>query len=484
MVQFSPDGQYLLTESIQYGTRESEVRFWDATSGRALGPPLQTGMTSGAAFHPSGRMVATNGLMEVRIWNPATGRPIGPSAEGQELGNTVEFSPDGTTLLAAGLGGSGRLLEVPDLPDDLEHAAVWIQAITGLDVNERGDITPLDEAAWRARRERLASLGGPPVLPTRSRFDPILASADPTARARAWADRGRWAEAEAAYDEAVSTWPDNGQIRAQRGQFLAARGQTDRAETDYVTAYSLGLDTTLPEASEIQPKIFKHEDLFRRVLALQPSAAPSLLERRAYHWLRSGSWMRAAADLREADRLERLTPIGLCNLVAALHAAGHRDEAREALAVLFQRYGATPHPEWVDAIAQTALQVSDPGISLDVIRQMIERTTNLPTETSKADGLLSRGLLLYREGRYADAIQRLDEALKLRNRPRSAFEKEWAALALAHHRLGHLEEARRLATLLREVNLGGRSIRDMLLKPEAEAVILYDPIFPADPFAH
>ena len=216
-VQFSPDGKRLLTVSFQYGTREAEVRFWDATSGRPLvGPPLQTGMMVSAAFHPGGRMVATNGLNEVRLWNPATGRPIGPSAEGQELGNTVEFSPDGATLLASGLGGLARLLEVPDLPDDLERAGVWIQAITGLEVNARGDISRLDEAAWKSRRERLASLGGPPVPPARWRFDPILAGPDPTARARAWSDRGRWAEAEAAYDEAVSAWPDNADPRPAR----------------------------------------------------------------------------------------------------------------------------------------------------------------------------------------------------------------------------------------------------------------------------
>ena len=128
--------------------------------------------------------------------------------------------------------------------------------------------------------------------------------------------------------------------------------------------------------------------------------------------------------------------------------------------------------------------MNESGIPLDTIRQMVERTTSLPTEISKANGLLTRGLLLYREGRYADAIQRLEEALRIRDNPRAGFEKEWASLALAHHRLGHLDEARRLAARLREVNFGARPIRDFLLKQEAEAVILDDPIFPADPFAH
>ncbi len=278
-VEFSPDGQRLITVSGEIRARSSEVRLWDAASGQPLGPALQTGLCLAAAFHPGGQVVATNGITGVRLWNAATGRPIGPSMETMWLGATVAFSPDGTTLLVSGYGVATRLMEVPDLPDDLERAVVWIEAITGLEVNDRGDIILLDEAAWKARRERLASLGGPPSTTPRWRYDPILAGPDPTARAKAWSDRGRWAEAEAAYDEAVSTWPDNPLIRAQRGQFLAGRGQNDRAETDHVTAYSLGLDTTLSEVAELEPKIFEREDLFRRVLTLQPTAAPALLQR-------------------------------------------------------------------------------------------------------------------------------------------------------------------------------------------------------------
>jgi hypothetical protein len=61
---------------------------------------------------------------------------------------------------------------------------------------------------------------------------------------------------------------------------------------------------------------------------------------------------------------------------------------------------------------------------------------------------------------------------------------------MAHYRLGHREEARRWLDRLREYQ---PSLMDparfwdelevRLLRSEAEAVILYDPVFPDDPFA-
>jgi hypothetical protein len=65
----------------------------------------------------------------------------------------------------------------------------------------------------------------------------------------------------------------------------------------------------------------------------------------------------------------------------------------------------------------------------------------------------------------------------------------WAFLAMAHHRLGHRAEARHWLARLRDHRPGADpsqfwdefAIR--LLRSEAEAVILYDPAFPVDPFA-
>ena len=106
------------------------------------------------------------------------------------------------------------------------------------------------------------------------------------------------------------------------------------------------------------------------------------------------------------------------------------------------------------------------------------------------------GLAHYRAGQFVEAIQRLEESNtgnwvdegKMQNR---------LVLAMAHHRLGHTAQSR---ALLDEVERWWQTVEAaktdgavafsatdwlplQLLRREAEAVILYDPVFPADPFA-
>ena len=99
------------------------------------------------------------------------------------------------------------------------------------------------------------------------------------------------------------------------------------------------------------------------------------------------------------------------------------------------------------------------------------------------------GAALYRAGRFEDAIRRREEGIQLVNNGRST-PQDWGFLAMAHHHLGHRDLAR---DYLRR--LGSRQpstdtarcwdeIEVRLLQNEAEAVILCDPTFPADPFAH
>ena len=98
------------------------------------------------------------------------------------------------------------------LPDDLPRLAAWVEAATGLELDERGSIRVLDRDAWLERRRRLEQLGGPPPADPAPRLDPILFGADPTARGDAWKERGLWDRAEAAYAEATRARPLNPSI--------------------------------------------------------------------------------------------------------------------------------------------------------------------------------------------------------------------------------------------------------------------------------
>jgi hypothetical protein len=66
----------------------------------------------------------------------------------------------------------------------------------------------------------------------------------------------------------------------------------------------------------------------------------------------------------------------------------------------------------------------------------------------------------------------------------------WPFLAMGRHRLGHRDEARRWLDRFRnrqpsaDTSQFWDELEIRLLRGEVEALILYDPTFPADPFAH
>ena len=118
------------------------------------------------AFSPDGKTVLTGSSDKTaRLWETATGKQLGPPLQHQGGVLAVAFSPDGKTVVtgSAHFDHTARLWRVPrQLRGDPEQILRWIQVITGLELDERGEVRVLDAAAWQQCRQRLQILGGPP----------------------------------------------------------------------------------------------------------------------------------------------------------------------------------------------------------------------------------------------------------------------------------------------------------------------------------
>jgi len=420
-VAFSPDGKTVLT-----GSSDKAARLWHAT-GRPIGRSLEhRGWVYAVAFSPYGETVLTGSEDKTaRLWDTATGMPIGKPMEHESSVTSVAFSPDGKTILTGSYDTTARLWDVPGvLPDDVSRLGAWIETLTGLELDERGSLRVLDTAVWRQRRERLTELGGPPPSGAARLFDPILFGHAPTARADSRMKLGRWDEAEAACTDAIRARPLNRSVWSARGRFYISRVRPEQAAQSFAAA-------------------------IRRM--------PDDIALREQHFL-------------------------------AVSGTGDSNGSKNALSDMVDRFGAIDDPDKASSVAWTCALLPNAVSEVEVPIRLAQAAVKGASRHHMADSLTTLGATLYRARRFDDAIRRLDEGILL---PRPGkLPQAWAFLAMAHHRLGHGAEARRWLDRLREYQPSTdpdrfwNELEIRLLRSEAEAVVLYDPNFPANPFAH
>jgi WD40 repeat protein/serine/threonine protein kinase len=592
---YSPDGKMVLT-----GSDDKMARLWDAASGRPIGTPWSLqGSVRAVAFSGDGKRALTAASNDVRVWDTATGRPVGaPAAQRERVMAADALSPDGRRMLIGSLeksagiwdvatgepigpplphldavalailtpdgrtaictaGNEARLWDVAELPDDLPRLQEWVHARTGLALDEQGRVKHIDGAAWQQHRDRLASMGGAPEAEPRWRLDPIVFGPEPTARARSWVERKRWAEAETAFDEAVAARPLDAAVRLERGRFHASHSRPEKAEDDYARAYRLGeRDPALIDA------IVGSERLFRRVAAESPDSGTSLRAKHGERMLSQSRWDEAAADFaqeldsleggrswnsprsrralelarweraydrllesrpddgelraargrydalrdrwfRAADDFARAVPTATpdgeewfehaCLRLIVGDVEGYRAFIRE----IRRREGKTRDQGVAYVLARSCIQSAEPGVEAEQVLRWAE----IATASNPAPWRLHvLGGAHYRAGHLDQAVKWLEtsNAAYLRSAQPAVFRlQNTLLLAMAHHGLGHGRQAeallREARSMLEQVEAtrtdGGVTLPALdwmsikLLRREAEAMILQDPLFPTDAFA-
>ncbi len=102
--------------------------------------------------------------LTARLWETATGKPLGLALQPQGYPGAVAFSPNGKMVVTASKDNTARLWRAPrPIEGDPERIVLWVQEISGFELDEYGGTRGLDAATWQQRRQRFQELGGPPV---------------------------------------------------------------------------------------------------------------------------------------------------------------------------------------------------------------------------------------------------------------------------------------------------------------------------------
>jgi WD40 repeat protein/tetratricopeptide (TPR) repeat protein len=430
---FSPDDRL-----IAVGCRDGTARVWDWRAGRLASPAMtHENEVFGLALTGDGRWLLTlTNDARLRAWDWRAGKPLSPP-------------------IGLGHGGAGWSLNVEITADGRDavvgapHASVALRLADLVEPDETGldDLVLLAELAANQRLQQ----GEPLVLTTEE-----------------WLDRWhtfRLRRPEDAATIAAGTWEEHDRAAdrfLKRGHPAVALGYLDR------------LVAAWPDRPE--------------GWALRAAALGRL-----------GRWDEAAVAL--ANWLQRnpadhfawfqSTPVFL----QRGDVAGYRRHCHEML----ERFGQTTDPVVAERISKACLFAPLPCADRDAARRLAERAVAM----ARAQGhwvlpwvLVAEGLADYRDGRFQDALARVDECLA---RGPADWNRTLPALlirAMAQYRLGRGGEAREALGRADETFRKQRPRHDSgdlganwhdwliceALRREA-GVLIPAAVLPADPFA-
>jgi WD40 repeat protein len=399
-VAFSLDGCRLASSSA-----DRIVRIWDAATGKQCRELRgHTDVVTGVAFAPDDRLASASADRSVRVWGAADDTQCLVFTGHTDAVTGVAFSPDGQHVASASADQTLR---------------IWDSAGRQEPFVLRGHTEPVTQLAYCPKGDRLVSVSqgdhtvrvwdartGRQLLALRQTL-PLSVAFSP--------DGQRFASGQAHY-EFIKLW-DAAPSQPEDPARLAAwfKHYVGQKQWDKAAAALARLDQQLP-------------------------GAPGLWPDRGQCFAEQKKWSEAAAEFTEASQRNPGNLAFATWRAYALLAVGDRDGYRRACADMRQRFARPEDPHGTNNTVYTCVLSPDAVTDFDVLVQLAEKANaKRPKDWYYLDTL---GAVLYRAGRCEDAIRTYDEACALHAKGGNSC--NWYVMAMAHHRLGHAEEARRL----------------------------------------
>lgn len=420
-VSFSPDNN-----AVALASADRTVSVWNANAGektRTL--EGHEDRLNSVAYGPSGRYLASAGADKtVRIWD-ATGKAIRVLRGHTGPVTVVAFSRDGFHLASGGDDSLVNIWDVSDLPGERESPAPRLvlrgHTDTILSLNFSPDGKRLASSAWDAATKVWDVATGQETITfrkTASNSSPVLFSPDSKRIINA---RGT----------EVSIW------ESERASQLIEAADGDAAQQHAIAWHESELKTCTRVGNWFAAAFH-----LGRLIAAKPDHRPYFVQRgRAYFELEQ--WAKAAADYEQATQLDRGND-NLWHRSAYLHLRAGNDAGYRALCPRFvAAFDPGKDCRIANALAWTCVLGPDAGVAPDEIVRLAERGVAgaRAEQPDKVPSYLNTlGAALFRAGRYDEAIQRLNDAIDAHGD--DGTPSDWLFLAMAHHRQGHITDAR------------------------------------------
>jgi WD40 repeat protein/serine/threonine protein kinase len=515
---FSPDSRYLLLAD-----QENKVKLWDVATGRPKpGVVLrEAAPVQAVAFHPdreSGTVVLGLGDGSARLWDLATCKPLGPPVRHGAPVLAVAFAADGRSFLSAATDGSVQAAAVPTAPEaDVELLAQRVRVQTGMHLTADQAVEPLDPAAWEEQRRDLerhdghdanaddslawhaagareAERDGSPAA-TRWHLERLITLAKKAAgpvepggpassfwllfarKARAERSLGATVQAEADHAEAVRLAPAGRLADWDAQQAVDCLALGDRSAALWYLDHTLAAEPKRWQFYELRAEVYHGLGKERRserdadqVRAVNLGMDAAFVLRLAEERVAEGRWSEA---LPLYGRASRAVSVPLEKAALVCLKAGDTDQYRQLCRTVVAQARTTKDGDAARFVAELCTLGPDAVSDWKNVVALAERALAGARPDARHGALTTLGAVLYRAGRYPEALARLQEA----SRQPGEDVRARLFLALAHHRAGHASEARTWLARAAEVRSAAaagfwQAVADDLLRQEARQLIV------------